>query len=313
MKTRPLPPHSSGWWIRLVLFAVTWGVGRTVAADEGDSSLARARSDVMTEDQDIEIRGVFEGVLPRTTRKNALRLVLHPHFGDFHRKRYLRAPIGLRYGLTDNWDVAAAVEGYVSHGLDGVAAFSEMGFSQLEVATKYRSDWTMVPGWDMGVRLKYTHPLDHPPVELTDGFAHVVPSLTFAREIAGWPGAEMFWGTGLDLLRESSVVGSRDENEFGDHANTFVGGLVWQQGTRVYTFEATYATTALIGDFDSQHRIQLRPGVIFRIPDRFTFHSRGDWRMGVAAKFIYGPDGPEWGLSVKFRGNFDLKKMIRRN
>ena len=87
--------------------------------------------------------------------------------------------------------------------------------------------------------------------------------------------------------------------------------MVWPRGERVYTFEATYATSALIGETD-QHRIQLRPAVIFKIPDRFTFRSRGDWRMGVALKWICGPDGSDFGLSVKFRGDFDLKKLLRR-
>ena len=272
--------------------------------------MQEAKSDSVRE-VDVEIRGVFEGVLPKTEEKNHLSLLVHPHFGDFHRKRYLRAPVGLRYGLTDRWDVAAEIEGYVSHGFGGVPAFAEMGLSEVQVTTKYRADWSLVPGWEMAGRLRYTHPLDHPPVELTDGYEHIMPMVTFAQEIEGWPGAELFWGTGLDMVRQTHIGGELDENEFGDHANVFTGGLVWQRGERVYTFEATYATTALLGD-SSKDRIQLRPAVIFRIPDRFTFHSKGDWRMGVALKWIYGPDGHDVGLSVKFRGDFDLKKLLGR-
>jgi len=286
---------------------VGWGL---TLRGQDEAALRQVEPDMIRE-IDVEIRGVFEGVLPGTEEKNHLSLLVHPHFGDFHRKSYLRAPVGLRYGLTDRWDLAMELEGYISHGFDQVKAFEEMGLSAVHLTTKYRPDWTLVPGWQMAGRLRYTHPLDHPPEELTDGFEHLMPAVTFAREIEGWPGVEVFWGTGMDLVRRSHIGGTLEQNEFGDDANTLTGGMVWQRGERVYTFEATYVTTALMGD-TAQDRIQLRPAVIFRIPDRFTFHSKGNWRMGVALKWIYGPDGHDFGLSVKFRGDFDLKKLLGR-
>jgi len=191
--------------------------------------MQRGGSDTMRE-IDGEIRGVFEGVLPGTEEKNHLSLLVHPYFGDFHRKSYLRAPVGLRYGLTDRWDVSAELEGYVSHGFDEVKVGEEWGISAVQVTTKYRPGWTLVPGWQMAGRLRYTHPLDHPPEELTDGFKHIMPAVTFTREIERWPGAEVFWGTGMDLGRRSHIGGALEQNEFGDDANTLTGGMVWQRG-----------------------------------------------------------------------------------
>lgn len=286
----------------------------SVSVIQGDPSRAKksppARSDTMFR-EDVEIRGVFEGVLPQTQDKYTFKLLVNPHFGDFHRKSYLRAPLGLRYGLTDNWDVSAELEGYFSHGLDNVAAFEEWGLSEMHLTTKYRSNWSPLPGWDMAVRLRYTRPLDHPPLELTDGLEHILPAVTFAREVENWPGAEVFWSAGLDLTRETTTRGMLDDNEFGEDANLFTGGMVWRRDRRIYTFEATYATSSLIGRTD-QHRIRLRPGVIFDLPRRFSFNSSGDWRVGVALKYVHGPDGPDFGLSVKFRGSFDLKRRRAR-
>lgn len=273
--------------------------------------MQHARPDGML-DTDVELRGIFEGVLPRTEKKNGLSLLLHPHFGDFHRKDYLRTPVGIRYGLTDRWDIATEIEGYFSHGLGEVAAFEQLGISEIQLTTKYRARWSPLLDWQMASQLRYTHPLDHPPIKLIDGLEHIMPTVTFARTLARWPGSEVFFGTGMDLVSRTDIDGTLDDNHFGDSANSFTGGMVWQRGQRAYTFETTYATTALLGPGETQHRIQLRPGVIFRIPDRFTFSSRGDWRMGIAAKITYGPDGPEWGVAVKFRGEFDLKRLLRR-
>ena len=200
-----------------------------MARGQDEVAMQRGGSDTMRE-IDGEIRGVFEGVLPGTEEKNHLSLLVHPYFGDFHRKSYLRAPVGLRYGLTDRWDVSAELEGYVSHGFDEVKVGEEWGISAVQVTTKYRPGWTLVPGWQMAGRLRYTHPLDHPPEELTDGFKHIMPAVTFAREIERWPGAEVFWGTGMDLGRRSHIGGALEQNEFGDDANTLTGGMVWQRG-----------------------------------------------------------------------------------
>ena len=306
-------------WLRRSVFFLILGfagllmsITPVLAVDSSNAPERTNVSDVMASAEDVELRGIFEGVLPRTQRKNSLRLLVHPHFGDFHRKSYLRAPVGLRYGLTKNWDVAAMVEGYVSHGIDGVPAFEKYGISEFHVASKYRSRWSPFRGWEMAGRLRYSHPLDHPPVELVDGFEHVMPTITFARRLEGWPGVELFWGTGVDLVRRTHVAGKLEENEFGDDANILTAGMVWERGRRVYTLETNLATTSLIGTTDL-YRFSIRPGIIFRLPSRFTFNSRGDWRMGMAVNLIYGPDGPDVGLSVKFRGNFDLKAWRNRH
>ncbi|WP_221031388.1 hypothetical protein [Actomonas aquatica] len=264
-------------------------------------------------DEEVQIKGVFDTELPRTERKHYLRLIVHPHFGDLHRKDHLRAPVGVRYGLTENWEVSAAVEGYFSHGLGGIDPFAEAGLSELQFGTKYRPDWTLLAGWEMALGLDYSHPLDHPPVELTDGLEHMKPYVTFARDFPDWHGVRWFWGTGVDYVSTTSVAGRLEKNEFGQSANTFTTGFVLPREGHAYTFETTWATNALMGDGDRNlNRITARPGFVLELPDSWTFGSKGNWVMGVATPVTWGPDGWEFGLSVKFRGNFDLKKMLRR-
>ena len=262
-------------------------------------------------DEEVQVQGVFNAELPRTEQKHYLRLILHPHFGDLHRKDYLRTPVGVRYGVTDNWEISAAVEGYFAHGLGTVDPFAEAGLSELQLGTKYRPDWPLLPGWEMALGLDYRHPLDHPPIELTDGFEHTQPYVTFARDLPSWHGVRLFWGARVDLLDGTGVAGRLEKNEFGSSANTFTAGFVWPQDRHAFTFETTYATTTWLGE-DDLHRITVRPGFTFEVPDRWTFNSRGQWRMGIAAPVTWGPDGWEVGLSVKFRANFDLKKLLRR-
>ncbi|HWA24964.1 MAG TPA: hypothetical protein VG734_04745, partial [Lacunisphaera sp.] len=40
-------------------------------------------ADSRATDDDLRIKGVFETALPKTERKSSLRLIVHPHLGDF--------------------------------------------------------------------------------------------------------------------------------------------------------------------------------------------------------------------------------------
>ncbi len=286
-----------------------WAGLAAAAALRAETPVEGIRGDAVP-DEEVRIKGVFNSELPRTERKHYLRMIVHPHFGDLHREDYLRAPIGLRYGLTENWEVSAAIEGYFAHGLGDESFFNKYGLSAMQLGTKYRPNWTFVPGWEMGMGLDYSHPLDHPPVDITDGLSHTKPYLTFARDFPEWQGLRVFWGVGVDEVSETSVQGRLEKNDFGSSSNSFTAGFVWPRTGFTYTFESTYATTALLGE-DNEHRITVRPGMIFELPQQWTFHSRGQWLMGVATPVTWGPDGWEVGLSVKLRGNFNLKKMIR--
>jgi hypothetical protein len=81
--------------------------------------------------------GVFTANLPNTERRNALRFTFNPRFGDLSKYDHLRFPVGLRYGLTERWEVVGDVTGYVSHGLSGTAVGTELGLAEMHVGTKY--------------------------------------------------------------------------------------------------------------------------------------------------------------------------------
>lgn len=258
-------------------------------------------------DDDLRIRGVFDSNLPNTERKYALKIILHPHFGDLHRHHYLRIPLGLRYGMSDRWELSAEGETYFSHGLKSKSFGSEIGFSGIRISSKYHGNFFRSPNWDEAIGFDYTVPMGTPPLELTDGFTHFKPYINFANRLDNLPNLRVFLGLGLDLVVQTSIPGWLRENALGDNANSFTFGGVWE-GERVsYTFETTYATTRLLGDTD-RDLITVRPGIIWKVPRSYTFNSNGNWVLGLAIRADHGRDGLDLGLSVKARINLDFKK-----
>jgi len=82
----------------------------------GSRVAAAPNGETTATDDDLRIRGIFETALPRTEKKNSLRLIIHPHLGDFTERDHLRTALGVRYGLTENWEATAETDAYFTHG-----------------------------------------------------------------------------------------------------------------------------------------------------------------------------------------------------
>ena len=76
-----------------------------------------------------------------------------------------------------------------------------------------------------------------------------------------------------------------------------------------YALEATYATTRFTADV-KRDVYALRPSVLWVLPAKYTFHSKGKWLLGVGLRLSHGPDGSQIGLNAKLRVNFDFKRLL---
>ena len=261
-------------------------------------------------DDDLRIRGIFNSSLPGTEQKHGLRLLFHPHLGDLSRRDFLRIPLGLRYGLTQNWEVTGEAETYISHGLGDVPLGEKFGFSQVHLGTKYHIGGRLFDGWDVAVGADFTSPVGSPPREITDGLEHVAPFFTAARRWRDSPDIRVFWGMGADLVDRSSIPGKLSKNQLGDDSISLTGGTVWRRGPLNYTLEATYATTRSFGGHP-EDVFTLRPAVLWEVPVGYTARFGGRWVVGLGLRATNGPDGTDFGASGKVRVNFDFKRWWR--
>ncbi len=285
------------------LFTVVLGFSAVARAAEPAAAPAQP-------DDDLRLPGIFQSLLPFTEGKYALKLTLRPHFGDLTKRDYLRAPIGLRYGLSERWEVSGEVETYFAHGLKDRSFFDDSGFAAVRFATKYHLERPLFGHWDTAAGIEYLLPVDHPPPQITDGLQHVVPFVTFARPIAGYPGARFFWGLAADLINPTDIRGEMVRNELNDDTVTFSTGVVWQRFPFTYTFETAFTTTQVLGDIDEEI-VTVRPGVVWRVPSKYTFDSKAEWFLGLGLRGEYGPDGTDFGVSARVRVNFDFKRWLR--
>ena len=262
-------------------------------------------------DDDLRIRGVFDSALPRTEKKNSLKLIVHPHLGDLTKRDHIRTAVGVRYGLSAKWEATAEADYYFTHGLKNGSFFSDHGFSTVHLGTKYNLGDPFNNGWETSVGLDWLRPVGLPPVDVTDGLQHLMPYLSLSHQLENHPAWRVFTNFRWDDVTRTSTPGTLEKNQLGDDSLALSGGFLYVRGPLTYTLEALYSTTRLTVPVN-RDVYGLRPGIVWVLPQKYTFGARGKWLFGMALSFSHGPDGNDIGLSAKLRVNFDFKRLLGR-
>jgi hypothetical protein len=205
--------------------------------------------------------------------------------------------------------VSTEVESYFAHGLGDVSFGRKAGISGAQVTTKYRlADW-LEPRITTATGISFVSPLGSPPPQVTDGLRHVTPFITFAHGLEARPEFTTFLSFAYDAVTPTRIKGERRKNAFVDDSWSITPGFVWHRGAFLYTCELGIATSAGVAR-DSQTVFLMRPGVAWELPKALTFHSKGRWVFGVGLRAGFGPDGTDLGVSGKFRGDFDFRRVF---
>lgn len=261
-------------------------------------------------DEELLIPEVFQSHLPTTLQKHRLRLRLNPHIDDLRNKDHMRLSTGLRFGVTENWEIGAGSDLYFSHGRGEIRSFERYGAANLQLSTKLNLGQPWSPRWNVGVGFDYVMPIDRPPAELTDGLRHFKPYITFSHRLEKHRDIRVFCGFRLDLISVTDFPGQFGKNAFHESSSGVTGGWVIDRKNLHYTFEAEFDTTRLIGH-SSEDVFTLRPGVVWEIVSRKNPLARGHWVIGTAVKCTFGPGGTSVGGSLRVRYSRDFKIPLR--
>ncbi len=256
-------------------------------------------------DDNLNIRGVFDSALPNTLSKYSFKVSLHPHFGDFQRHDSFRIPLDFRYGMTSRLELSLGAESFVDHGFGNKGWGDDYGYSGWHFGAKYHGRFIRDSKWDQIVGFDYSTPAGKVPVDLTDGLEHFRPFMNFARPIEGEAGSRIFWGLGLDLVKDSGFAGTEGENDLMDDSQSFVIGRVWEREQFNFTLETSVATTRLLGS-NERDLVTVKPAIIWKVPTRYTFNSKDNWLLGFGVRTEHGHDGFDVSVSVKLKVNLDF-------
>ncbi len=261
-------------------------------------------------DDELLVPEVFQGHLPTTLQKSAVRFAANPHLGDIQKKDRLRVSSSLRVGLTENLEISAGGDLYFSHGHGTIRSFEDYGMSTGRLGAKVNLGEPFFAGCKVGAGIDYGFPVGRPPAELTDGLRHLTPYVTFSHRLERHPALRIFWGFRLDAVTHTSVPGTFAKNALHESSTGVTGGWVVDRKNWHYTFEMAYDTTRWIGH-SAEDVYTFRPGVIWEIPSRGDPQVKGPWSVGLALKSTFGPGGTSLGTSFRLRYSRDFNSHSR--
>ncbi len=255
------------------------------------------------------IRGIFDFDLPEIDPPGTIKMILHPHFGDLTKRDYLRTDVGLRWAVNDRWEFSADTLTYFHHGLR--SGNSGAGLGEWEFDGKYIFDTGQQPEFEASVEMAVTLPNGAPPLDLTDGHRHFVPSFAVQHQSSHNPKLTNFGNFAIDFISPSQVPGMFSRNEPHYDSLALTVGAVYDLGQFKWTLSGTYTTTALISRHHD-HFFTLNPSLLWFVPKRYTFYSKTQWIIGLGGRATTGPDGQDFSLSSKLRAEITFRQVMEK-
>jgi hypothetical protein len=256
------------------------------------------------------IRGLFDFDLPNIDPPGTIKLVLHPHLGDFIRHDYLRLDGGLRWAVNDHFEINPETTVYGAHGLGGSNA-DGYGVGEVRLGTKYILRRWPSSNYETSIFLNVEVPVGHPPVDLTDGLNHFAPGFLVQHQSERNAKLITFSGAGLDLVAHSTIAGTPARNQPRDDSANVTAGAIYDLGQFKWTLSATYATTAGLGGA-TDHFFYLRPSLVWIVPKKYTFNFKTQWIVGLGLRASWGPDGSDLSISNKVRAEITFRQVMEK-
>ncbi len=231
--------------------------------------------------------------LPSFAPPGTVRLYSHPKFGDLLHEDYFRLPIGAAMKVSENVELNAEVGSYFTHGLgDNVGN----GFYQLQLGAKTEFAVSSDAGWSTG--FEYITPLSRPPIEITDGVRHIMPSMTYTRTVVPRWGLVGFGTLGFDIIDHTILQENFRRNQLHYNSTTLTLGIA-REWRRMHLILSVFDGTTLLMSHQHQNVFGIRPSLGIPLLRRADGSPRATGTF--EGRLIWGHDGFETGINTSIR------------
>lgn len=265
--------------------------GESTAKSEGDT-------DALPDLPPCGPENLFETDLPKTQFNYEMDISLRPNASDALKKDYIRSPVKLKYGLTDNWEVALEPMTYFDNFLRG-----EYGLfmSDAALATKYHLG--IIKGIDTAVAMKAVFPVRYDP-RISDGYYHYMPTLLVGKKLKLFRPVHTGLSIGTNFVKGPGPPGTITPR---DTLNISMGGSYTIEKVS-YSLETVYVTDHIDGG--TMESLHITPGIKVDVNDWFRDNSipgRWSFGMGVRLGLMDAPSEVEFLVRLKLHLRFDYK------
>ena len=176
----------------LTLFvAVAMTTGGSGAPDSNESLTVRVRERM------LRMTEFFDTMLPGVLDERNMTLHFRPKFGDLRDSEFMRFPLELRYGYSDQLELSTGLIPFTPNPFNQ-GRDHRWGVGEARFGARYDVGSAIDFFDDTTFGLETRIPLGHPPVEVNDHYTHIRPSISAARRLRAWPDTTFYANVGYD-------------------------------------------------------------------------------------------------------------------
>jgi len=280
-------------FVSLILFAIL--AGALPAAAEVNTS----------EPPDVEARSeeLLETELPTTQHGYELDISLRPKASDVVKEDYIRMPIRVKYGITNNLEFSVTPQTYFANFFKG---YFGLYMTDVALGTKYNYGETYPrSGIDMALSFKHIIPVRYD-IRISDGYYHYIPAVLLSKRFG-----ELYFmglGLGVDLVQGEGPPDSIQPN---DTMFTSVSFSRHKDNT-TYALETLFVTDEVYGGVTES--LLITPQASLDVKN-WLFDVPGIWTVstGLRIGLLDAPKDFELlvrlNLHIRFDYKFDVMQM----
>lgn len=242
---------------------------------------------------------MIESELPETQFNYELDISITPSAGDVIGEDYIRSPIRIKYGLTDNWEISVEPKTYLHNFFR-----SEYGLKCTDIVygTKYRFKRLFKDYFNTALSYRIVDPVYANP-EISDGFHHYRPGIHFSKTLKDFHSIRLSSSIGVDLVRDP---GMNDLVKPNDSVSVSLGAKLPSEKIN-YTLETIYITDKV--DNGVSEVAYITPGMFLKLKDWYA-DVPGVWSLGTGVRFGLIDDYGQVEFVIKLKLHLRLNYKI---
>jgi hypothetical protein len=279
----------------------------TVRAAEvrpNDSTAARVKERV------LRMTEYFDTMLPGVLQEHNVTLHFTPKFSDLRDHEYIRYPLELRYGATDNLELSTGLTPFTPNPFNR-GREHRWGPGEFKLGARYDIDGAMPFFDDTTLGLETRIPVGRPPTDLNDHYTHVKPFVSAARYMRSWPDVTFYANLSYDRSVELTSRDAPPPWVMRRNIIELAPGLLYKPGEIGYFAEYRWRHIAEETEWHMGHEVQV--GTIWDVPQSRSQHWNlpGKWQLELAYKFSKEEGrGDSQGLSARVNWRTTLREVL---
>lgn len=252
----------------------------------------------------------FDTMLPGVLEQHNMTLHFTPKFSDLRDNEYIRFPLELRYGLTDQWELTGGLTPFTPSPING-GRDHRWGPGEFKLGARYDLDGLLPFFDDTTVGVENRIPLGKPPVELNDHYTHVKPFVSMARNLRIWPQTTFYLNLSYDRSVELTHREAPPPEVMRRNIIELNPGLLFKPGELGYFAEYRWRHITEETEWHLAHEVHF--GAIWDVPLARTakWNLPGKWQLELGYKINHEEGrGTDHGIAARVNWRTTLKEVL---